>query len=161
RKYVRRLEAEEIHDAIQQATGILNTYTFTAPTGGLALPAVQWAMQLPEPGEPRSNGGVATFLNSFGRGDRDLTMRRTDGSLTQGLNMMNNGFVMNRIHQANAGSNVATVLATTQDPTTIVRMLFQSTLSRNPTPQETALFVQSYSGQTVRAATETLQWVLL
>jgi hypothetical protein len=158
RRYARRLGAEEIHDAIQTATGIVNTYTFAAPA---TLPAVQWAMQMPEPREPRNNGAVLTFMSAFGRGDRDLNPRREDGSLLQGLNMMNNAFVMGRIHQANAGSRVATILAQTSDPTTIVRQLFQNTLSRNPTAAENALFVQSFQGQTVRVATENLQWVLL
>jgi hypothetical protein len=159
RRYVRRLSAEEIHDAIQTATGIVSTYTFPAPS---TLPPVQWAMQLPETrNEPRSNGGAVTFMNTFGRGDRDLNARREDGSLLQGLNMMNNAFVMGRIHQANAGSRVATVLAQTSDPTTIVRVLFQNTLSRNPTPAENALFVQSFQGQTPRVAAENIQWVLL
>jgi len=158
RRYARRLGAEEIHDAIQTATGIVNTYTFAAPS---TLPAVQWAMQMPEPREPRSNGAALTFMSAFGRGDRDLNPRREDGSLLQGLNMMNNAFVMGRIHQANAGSRVASVLSQTSDPTTIVRLLFQNTLSRNPTAAETAMFVQSFQGQTVRVATENLQWVLL
>jgi hypothetical protein len=68
---------------------------------------------------------------------------------------------MGRVHQANAGSRVASVLAQTSDPTTIVRLLFQNTLSRNPTAAESAMFVQSFQGQTVRVATENLQWVLL
>src|SRR5262249_710535 len=136
----------------------VNTYTFASPS---TLPPVQWAMQMPEPREPRSNGGVVTFMSNFGRGDRDLNPRREDGSLLQGLNKMNNAFVLGRIHQANPASRVAAILAQTSDPTTIVRALFQNTLSRNPTAAETALFVQSFQGQTVRVATENIQWVLL
>src|SRR6185436_20514730 len=52
RKYVRRLDAEEIHDAIAKATGVPGNYTLA----GSDLPPVQWAMQLPEPREPRGNG---------------------------------------------------------------------------------------------------------
>src|SRR2546421_5237071 len=52
RKYVRRLDAEEIHDAITKATGIQGNYTFQSSN----LPPVQWAMQLPDTREPRSNG---------------------------------------------------------------------------------------------------------
>src|SRR5262249_42150829 len=57
RKYVRRLDAEEIHDAIAKATGILGSYTLT----GSDLPAVQWAMQLPDTKEPQSNPNVRAF----------------------------------------------------------------------------------------------------
>src|SRR5262245_55525996 len=67
RKYVRRLDAEEIHDGIAKATGILGNYTLT----GSDLPPVQWAMQFPDTREPRSNGNVVAFLNAFGRGDRE------------------------------------------------------------------------------------------
>jgi len=158
RKYARRLDAEEVHDAIIKATGIMTTYTQNTAS---LLPPVQWAMQLVDPREPGGNGGTVNFLNSFGRGDRDQRPRRSDGSLLQSLNMMNNGFVMTRIHQANAGSRVATILSQTQDPATIVRLLFQNTLSRNPTAEETALFVDSFRNQTVRVASENLQWVLL
>src|SRR5436309_2624406 len=41
RRYVRRLDAEELHDAIATATGIPGNYTIR----GSALPPVQWAMQ--------------------------------------------------------------------------------------------------------------------
>jgi hypothetical protein len=158
RRYARRLGAEEIHDAIQKATGIVNTYTFASPS---ILDTAQWAMQMPEPREPRSNNAVLTFLNSFGRGDRDTAFRREEGSTSQTMNMMNNAFIMGRIHQANTGSRVATILAQTSDPTTIIRLLYQNTLSRNPTSAEVASFLPTFQSQTVRVAAENLQWVLL
>jgi hypothetical protein len=156
RKYVRRLDAEEIHDAIEKATGVMNTYTFDY------LPSVQWAMQLPEPREPQKNSAVAAYLNSFGRGDRDVNPRRSDGSVLQSLNMMNNTFVMTRVHQNNTGSRVSAILAQTTNPTAIITQLYQFTLSRNPTNAEVALFLPTFtSGQTVKVAAESLQWVLL
>src|SRR5262245_19422409 len=85
RHYVRRLDAEEIHDAIETATSIFTTYTLN----NSALPPVLYAMQFPD---TKEGGGTAAFLNSFGRGDRDQNPRRSDGSLMQGLNMMNNTF---------------------------------------------------------------------
>jgi hypothetical protein len=153
RHYVRRLDAEEVYDAVQKSTGIMTNFTFTY------LPAVQWAMQIPEP--RAATGQPLTFMNSFGIGDRDQNPRRIDGSLGQTMNMMNSPIVMNRIHQNNAGSRVASILTQSSDPTTIIRMLYQSTLSRNPTAAESALLLPTFQGQTVRAATESLQWVLL
>jgi hypothetical protein len=155
RKYVRRLDAEEIHDAIVKATGVASNYTLAN------MPAVQWAMQLPDTREPRSNGAVAAFLNSFGRGDRDTAVRRSDGSLLQALNLMNNAFVMSRIHQNNAGSKVASLLSSNSDAQTIVRQLFLHTLSRPPSTDETALFLPMFQQLGNRAAAESLQWVLL
>jgi hypothetical protein len=153
RHYARRLDAEEVYDAVQKSTGIMTNFTFTY------LPAVQWAMQIPEP--RAANGQALTFMNSFGIGDRDQNPRRIDGSLGQTMNLMNSPIVMNRIHQANAGSRVASILTQTSDPTTIIRLLYQNTLSRNPTASETALLLPTFQGQTVRVATESLQWVLL
>jgi hypothetical protein len=158
RRFVRRLDAEEIHDAITTATGILPTYTFNAPA---TLPPVQWAMQLPDTREPRSNGQVVTFLTAFGRGDRDTSFRRSDGSALQALTMMNNNFVMNRIHQANAGSRVQTLLAQNAGAETIIEQLFLNTLSRPATSAEIALFTPMFQQQGNRLAAEGLQWMLL
>jgi hypothetical protein len=157
RKYARRLDAEEIHDAIAKATGLVPTYTIT----GSALPAVHWAMEFPDTSEPRSNNGVVQFLNSFGRGDRNATFRRSDSSVLQGLNMMNNAFITTRIHQNNAGSRVQTLLAQTSNPDVIIRQLFMNTLSRPATSDETAFFKGLFQQQGTRAAAENLQWVLL
>jgi hypothetical protein len=155
RKYVRRLDAEEIHDAIVKATGVGANYTFTY------LPPAQWAMQLPDTREPRAGGGVVQFLDAFGRGDRDLSPRRSDGSVIQSLTMMNNNFISSRIHQNNAGSRVSQLLAQNLDAASIIRQLFLSTLSRPATAQEIALFTPMFQQQGNRLAAEGLQWLLL
>jgi hypothetical protein len=157
RKYVRRLDAEEVHDAIVKATGIQPTYQLPAPS---TLPAVQWAMQLPDTREP-TNNAVTAFLNAFGRGDRDVNPRRFDGSVLQGLTLMNNNFVMQKIHNANAGSRVRTLLQTNTDPATIIRQLYLHTLSRPATDAEVNALVPTYLQLGNPAATEDLQWVLL
>jgi hypothetical protein len=87
-------------------------------------------------------------------------MRRSDGSVLQGLNMMNNTFIMNRIHQTNSGSRVQALLSQTSDPTTIIQQLFLNTLSRPATDDELAYFRPTFQ-QGTRAAAEGLQWVLL
>ena len=92
RHYPRRLEGEEIHDAIAQATGVPGSYTVQ----GFSEP-VQWAVQLPEPVEPRSNGAVANFMNAFVRGNRDSQLRSQAGSILQQLNLMNDNFVLSRV----------------------------------------------------------------
>jgi hypothetical protein len=157
RKYVRRLDAEEVHDAITKATGIIPTYTLS---GGV-LPPVQWAMQLPDTKEPASNGPVAQFLNSFGRGDRDTSPRRSDGSILQSLNLMNNNVIMSRIHQTSQGSAVQTLLAKTSDPKTIIDQLFLNTLSRHPSSGELAYVTSLFQQEGTRVAAENLQWVLI
>jgi hypothetical protein len=125
------------------------------------LPPISWAMKFHDTTEPRSNGTVAQFLNGFGRGNRDGSLRDSSGSVLQALNMMNHSFVMGRIHNNNNGSNVQYILRATTNQTTIVDHLFVSTLSRPATPEEraTALEVMRWLG-TQRAA-EAIQWALL
>jgi hypothetical protein len=157
RRFVRRLDAEEIHDAISQATNLIPTYTLTRSS----LPPVQWAMQFPDTKEPVSNNAVVQFLNSFGRGDRDTNPRRSDGSVLQGLNMMNNTFISTRIHSANTGSRVQLLISQNADVPTIINQLFLNTLSRPPSSNEVALLTPMFQQQGTRAAAENLQWVLL
>src|SRR5439155_21643315 len=121
------------------------------------LPPVQCAMQFPDTREPRTNGSVAAFLNAFGRGDRDTTFRRSDGSILQALNMLNSSFVLTRIHQYNPGSHVAALLVQTTDPGTIIWDLFATTLSRPPSDGEMALFGRIFQQQGNRVAAENLQ----
>jgi hypothetical protein len=157
RKYVRRLDAEEVHDAITKATGIIPTYTLN----GSNLAPVQWAMQLPDTKEPASNQTAVQFLNSFGRGDRDTNPRRSDGSILQSLNLMNNNVVMLRIHQNNQGSQVQKLLAQNAAPQAIIDQLYLNTLSRHPSSDELAYLIPQFQQQGTRVAAENLQWVLL
>jgi hypothetical protein len=161
RKFVRRLKAEEIHDAIVQATGILPSYSMDYQGSLYPLPPISWAMKFPDTSEPRSNGTVAQFLNAFGRGNRDQTTRDSSGSVLQALNMMNHSFVMSRIHANNNGSNVQWILRYTSNPVTIVEHLFLSTLSRPPTADErvTGAEVMRWLGN--QRGAEAIQWALL
>lgn len=162
RKYVRRLDAEEIHDAIMKATSIGATYQMRDTLGNNTW-TVNWAMQLPDTQEPqRTNGAVAGFLNSFIRGDRDVKPRSLEPSIMQSLNLMNNNFVMSRIHNANAGSTVSKLLAdanrSSQD---IITQLYLSTLSRNPTSDEINALLPQFGTLGRRQAAEAIQWALL
>jgi hypothetical protein len=157
RRYVRRLDAEELLDAIAKATGIPGNYTLQ----GSALPPVQWTMQFPDTRESGSNGAVGAFLNAFGRGDRDTMPRRSDGSILQSLDMLNSPVVLSRIHQNNQSSRVATLLSQTADTQAILRDLFLNTLSRPPTDQEIALFTPMFQQSGNRITAENVQWVLL
>ncbi len=159
RKYVRRMDAEEVHDAIMTATGIGASYQLRDNLG-VNTWVVNWAMQLPDPALP--GGNASTFLNSFLRGDRDVKPRSLEPSIQQALNLMNNTFVMTRIHQNNANSTVSKLLAntalTSQD---IITQLYLNTLSRNPTTEETNALLPLFSSQIKRDATEGIQWALL
>jgi hypothetical protein len=165
RKYVRRLNSEEILDAIAKATAIGQTYAFN----NSQLPAVQWAGQLPDTREPTNGpgttptttGNVTAFLNAFGRGDRDVNPRRYDGSVLQGLTVMNSLFIRDRIHNANAGSRVRTLLQSTTNPTTIIQELYLHTLARPATTEEVTAHLPTFQQLGNTVAAENLQWVLL
>ena len=156
RKYVRRLDAEELHDAVIKATGITVSYQLRDSLGNNAR-LVNWAMQLPD-----TTGGTTDFLNSFLRGDRDAVRRSQDPTMLQSLNLMNHSFVMGRVHQGNSGSKVQQLLAntalTSQD---IITQLYLTTLSRNPTQTEMNTLLSSFTTLGKKEATESLQWVLL
>ena len=136
---------------------IAGNYTLNGST----LPPVQWAMQFPDTREPRGNVNIRDFLNSFGRGDRDTTFRRSDGSSLQTLNMMNSTFIDQRIHQNNQGSRVQALLTQNANAQTIIRELFLNTLSRPPSTDEINFFSPVFQQQGNRLAAESLQWVLL
>ncbi len=167
RKYARRLDAEEIHDSIIKASGIGVTYqirdTLNQPTF-----TVNWAMQLPDTFEPRpaqgspQNGPAQQFLNSFIRGDRDVKPRSLEPSIMQALNLMNHQFVMTRIHNGNAGSNVQRLLAdATLTPAQITTQLYLGTLSRNPSQSELDKLTPLFTSMGRTQAAEAIQWALL
>ena len=132
------------------------------PPAPWTLQPTAWAGQFPDTQEPRSNGAVAQFLNAFGRGDRDLNPRRYDGSVLQGLTMLNNTFVTNRSRlNGPTPSAITTLLQQTSDPETIIRKLYLNTLSRRPTQAEVDALVPSFVQLGNATAAEDLQWVLL
>lgn len=163
RRIPRRLEPEEVHDALVKASGVKASYTI----GGWSEP-VQWAMQLPEPVEPRSNGTVAGFLNSFTRGNRDTLQRSQNGSILMWLNMMNSSVVTDRTRVQDAQGRYSPVLLQLSRNTNneqVIEELFLAYLSRRPTDYEkgVALKTLQRSGTaqyTRAAAVEDLAWSL-
>lgn len=158
RHYPRRLDAEEIHDAIEKATGVFTKYTIQGWTD-----PVQWAMQFPETVEPRSNGAVANFLNSFLRGNRDTTRRSQASSILQQLNLMNDNFVLSRTRVA--ASPVLTAIAKISDNNAALDELFLTFLSRKPSDyerQHSLPVLQKATTTTARnTAIEDLSWICI
>ncbi|MBZ5534972.1 MAG: DUF1549 and DUF1553 domain-containing protein [Acidobacteriia bacterium] len=167
RHFVRRLDAEEIHDAIAKATGIAGNYSIQTTFNGTAYATmtVQWAMQLPDTTEPGSNGAVRNFLNMFLRGDRDQKLRSNGASIIQALGLMNNNFVLSRIHNASTGgtsTRVAQLLNSSLSNEALLDELFLSTLGRLPTSDEKSVLLGTLAGSSNRASTvEDIQWALI
>ncbi|MGN6184620.1 MAG: DUF1549 domain-containing protein [Thermoanaerobaculia bacterium] len=153
RRNPRRLSAEVLLDAIAGATAV--PFRFNVQGMG----QVSKAIQLPDPLEGRRQpGGV--FMNNFGRGNRDDVLRTNDGAISQALSLMNDPIVTQRARRANQ-STVQQLLATTNDPGTIVDKLYLATLSRKPTQSERTTAIDYLKGGALAERTEDLQFALL
>ncbi len=160
RHYARRLEGEEIHDAIVKATGVMPSY----PIADFPYSPLQWAMQLPEPREPAANNGNArVFMDAFLRGNRDTQQRSQAGSILQQLSLMNDTFVVTR--NKTAASPILRTLAAGADFNATIEELFLRFLSRKPTPAELGEAMKPLRAATTQAARnaaiEDLAWVLI
>jgi hypothetical protein len=164
RHYARRLDGEEIHDAIVKSTGVFTNYTIQ-----FWGDPFRWATSLPDPREPVSNGASANFMNLFLRGNRETQPRSQQGSVLQQLALMNDTFVTNRIKIAN--SPVLRDLARLTDNGALVDEMFLNFVSRMPTADEKAkavAFLNRATGSMPTAATnarnaaiEDLAWTLV
>ncbi len=160
RKLVRRLWAEEIHDAVAQSSNIVPSYTISRL--GVTLPTINWAMQFPETaGMPDGNGPVAGFLDAFLRGNRDDEARSEDGSISQALDLMNDRFIMTRIRASGSGSSaslLARSLSLTDDQ--LVQTFFLTVLSRYPTDTEKATALANLRAGNRATEAQNLLWTL-
>lgn len=158
RHYPRRLEGEEVHDAIVKATGVAPKYTVA-----FWPDPVEWAMQLPEPAEPRSNGAVLAFLNTFLRGNRDNQPRGQSGSILQQLYMMNDAFTVTRVKKAASPTLRAAAQMNSNDA--VVEELFLLFLSHRPNDYErqraVAYLAKAATPAARDAAIEDLAWAIL
>jgi hypothetical protein len=157
RHYPRRLDAEEVHDAIGKATGVMGNYNVNGPTA----PLIQWAMQLPDP--LASSGSGANLLNSFLRGNRDTIQRSSDASILQRLTTMNDTFVTSRTKVAASPELLAVSKIT--DNNAVIEELFLTFISREPTAAESAAalaYLKTGTTATARnSAIEDLAWALV
>lgn len=130
RKLVRRLLGEELADSVVLASGIPQVYNQQGVS-------VNRAVALPEPGRPPVNGN---FLLSFMPGNRDDEDRRPDSTIQQALNLMNDGFVINRTRETATGVQQTLLARALQgNDEQAVNTLYMAVLSRNPTDAEKAV----------------------
>lgn len=167
RKLVRRLWPEEIHDAVTQATGLVPSYNVsgfskdsTTPTvvsPGFGL--VTHAMQLPDvTSMPDGGGAVSQFLDSFLRGDRDANPRKEEGSVLQGLYLMNDNFIESRVKVTVANGLAARNAG--QPIAQAVDNMFLAVLSRHPNTEELAQASALLQSGNKGASLEDLLWTL-
>ena len=158
RHYPRRMMGEEVHDAIAKSTGVFTKYTVQ----GWGDP-VQFAMQLPDTSEPRSNGTSANFMNLFLRGNRDIVPRSQGSTILQSLGLMNDSFVMTKIHMAQSPSLQAVAKLTTAKDQ--LETMFLTFLGRMPSDYERSHGMDYLNKNTTTAqrsaALEDMAWALM
>ena len=154
RKLVRRLWAEEVHDAIAQSSNMPPSYT-VASNGTLT-----WAMQFPETlNTPSAGNKVTPFLDAFLRGNRDDEARSGDGSISQALDLMNDPFVMTRTKSTGPPASLLPQNINLPNDQ-LVSKLFLTVLSRYPTSAETTAAVNMLTTGTRSQSAENLLWSL-
>ena len=129
RRLVRRLDSEELHDALAQSSGILGNFRVSGFSE-----RVRWAMQLPDTVTPRR--GVGEFLNTFLRGDRDENPRRGDLTVSQALGLMNDPVVIERVQASQRRGLLAQLLSSGGTDRELIEGLYLNVLSRYPTQDE-------------------------
>lgn len=158
RHYVRLLSAEQVHDAIAQATQVFGDYKRNDYVYGHALAPVRFWTEAASP-EDISNGEAKNFLRTFGQANREQFDRQSVGSILQAMMLMNSPFVTRRV-QAAQGSLVEQLVKSSKSNVEIVDELYLATLSRYPLPQEKQLAL-AWLEQERQQGAEDLHWSLL
>ena len=154
RHITRRLSAEEIYDAVAQAT----MTTTPMALEGYGAP-VYYAGQLPDTTEPRNDGTISNFLNNFGRGDWWNNPRSSQSNIVQGLFMMNDNSVNFRTFTGRP-NRVSWLLSQGMSDTDSINNMFLAALSRYPTSDEMTVISQNRHGTRDQWFTD-IQWVIL
>lgn len=146
----RRLNAEQLMDALTQATGVRPKFP--------EVPADTPAEAFPDP-----HVGKDGFLDLFGRPQRESageSERKTDLSLPQALNLVNGKTISDAI--ADPTGRIAKALMKGATDRSLIEELYLTTLSRLPTPNEFdqgITYLRSGDGRASRA--QDLLWALL
>jgi len=157
----RRLTAEELYDALGDATGT------SAPIDLLPLPlTVDSAQEIPDPTFPRFDPAVKRFFTILGRGDRLLTLRDSRPNPLQLLYWMNDPMIVDRTlgsGSENRRTSLPSKLSSLGlDDREALRTLYVTTIGRYPSKldQERAFGVRTGIAGQERWLSD-LQWALL
>ena len=156
RHFARRMEAEEVHDTLSQASGNWVNYT---PQGFAGMVRSAWLM--PDPSEP--GGAAGTLMTTFLRGNRDSQIRRQEGSILQSLTLLNDTFIRDRI-RLSSSPNLRTAAAIANN-SAMIEEVFLLYLGREPSDEEKAkalgAFAKANTAALRNATIEDLAWVLV
>jgi hypothetical protein len=158
RHFIRRLSAEQIFDAISEATGEFPSLHISG-----TAKKVKYVMQTRSP-EDLGGGETAEigrFLGSFGQNNRSRGIETRQGTITKASLLLNSKIVKEKV-KAKPGSRIFELL--NREPqlsnADIVDELFLASLSRHPSPEEKELAIEQIREYRTQGA-EDLLWALL
>lgn len=158
RHYVRQLTAEQLHDAISQATNVFGNYPHKDWTYDTPLTPVKYWTETTGP-EGVGTADAKTFLRTFGQSNREQFDRQPGGSILQAMSLMNSAFVNKRV-LAEGESLTAQLVKSSKNSAEIIDELYLTTLSRYPLAQEKQLAI-SWIEKDRKQGAEDLHWSLL
>ncbi len=163
RKFMRRLSAEQIYDAIVKATDLQNPIQIP-----LTDKRVDYMVQMRGPADlrrtssldPQTKQDLQFFAESFGQANREFNEPTRKGSIVQAALMMNSKLVKDKAKAA-SGSYLAGLLESGAQDTEMVRKLFWRFLTREPDEREMQAALELIGERGPAAAGEDLQWILM
>ena len=163
RKFMKRLSAEQVYDAIVKATD-LHVPIQIPLTDRQVLYMVQTRgpadLRRSATLDPQLKQDLQFFAESFGQSNREFNEPTRDGSIIQAALMMNSSLVTEKAKPAQ-GSYLAELLAEAPEDEALAEALYWQFLTRSPAVDEmqAALALLAERGQA--GGGEDLQWILM
>ena len=163
RRFVRRLTAEQVHDAIVKATDL--RVPIQIP---LTDKRVEYLVQTRGPGDirrsatldPQQRQDLQFFAESFGQANREFNEPTQRGSIIQAALMMNSRLVKEKA-KPSAGSYLAKLIDEGFEGGKLTEALCWRFLTRDPDPREMQASLALLADRGIRAGGEDLQWILM
>jgi hypothetical protein len=158
RARVKQLTAEQLHDAICEATQVYGDYPQKDMVYGQPREPIRFVTQAATP-EEIPDGEARAFLRAFGQANREQTDRQPGGSIPQAIALLGGEFVARRVRASGKGV-VGQLIESEKSSSEIVDEMFLRTLSRPPAADEKQTAV-AWIEEDRRQGAEDLQWSLL
>ena len=163
RKFVRRLTAEQVYDAIVKATDL--QVPIRIP---LTDTTVEYLVQTRGPGDLRRSATLDAqtredlqfFTEAFGQANREFNEPTRDGSIIQAALMMNSKLVKEKAKPAK-GSYLDRLLKSDLANDRLAAALYWRFLTREPEPQELRASLDLLGERGQASGGEDLQWILM
>ena len=163
RRFVRRLTAEQVYDAIVKATDLQDPIQIP-----LTDKQVEYLVQTRGPGDirrsatldPQQRQDLQFFVESFGQANREFNEPTRRGSIIQAALMMNSNLVREKA-KPSEGSYLSGLIDEGIEGEQLAEALYWRFLTRDPAPQEMQASLELLADRGIRAGGEDLQWILM